>query len=89
MLSIYMISHPSAIISLKELFMNLWKVAGEFDNPKNMMVGSNRTLDVIKAAFHWSPSLILMLLYLDQMSNLVNNWASFTLLIRSEIKGRG
>ena len=42
--------------------MNLWKVAREFDSPKNMMVGLNSPLDVMNVAFHWSPSLIWMLL---------------------------
>ena len=62
---------------------------GELDNLKNMTVGSNNPLEVMKAAFHWSPSLIRMLLYLDWMSNFVKSWASLTLLIRSDIKGRG
>ena len=38
--SIYITNHPSAIISLKESFMNLWKVAGELQSPKNIMVSS-------------------------------------------------
>ena len=89
MLSMNIISHPSAIISLKELFINLWKVAGELDSPKNMMVGSNSPFDMMKAAFHWLLSLILMLLYPDQMLNLAKMVASFTLSIRSEMRGRG
>ena len=52
-------------MSLNESFMNLWKVVGELDSLKNMMVGSNSPFDVMKAAFHWSPSLILILLYPD------------------------
>ena len=76
-------------MSLNELFMNLWKVAGEFDNPKNMTVGSNNSLDVMKAALHWSPSLILMLLYPDQISNFVKMVASFTISMRSEMRGSG
>lgn len=39
MFSMYTTSHPLAIISLKESFMNHWKVAEEFDNPKNITVG--------------------------------------------------
>ena len=31
-------------MSLKESFINLWKVAGEFDNPKNMTVGLKKFL---------------------------------------------
>jgi len=45
-------SHPSAIMSLKESFMNRWKVAGELVRPKNITVGSKRPLWVTKAAFH-------------------------------------
>ena len=76
-------------MSLNKLFMNRWKVAGEFESPKNITVGSNSPLGVMKAAFHSSPSLIRMLLYPDQMSNFVNSLASLTLLMRSEMRGRG
>ena len=76
-------------MSLNESFINLRKVAGEFDSPKNMTVGLNNPLDVMKAAFHWSPSLILMLLYPDCMSNLVKMVTSFTMSIRLEIRGSG
>ena len=31
-----MTSHPSAIMSWKESFMNHWKVAGELVRPKNI-----------------------------------------------------
>lgn len=51
-LSMYTINHPSAIMSLKESFINLWKVTGEFDSPKNIMVGSNNPFEVMNAAFH-------------------------------------
>ena len=76
-------------MSLNESFMNLWKVAGEFDNPKNMTDGSNNSLDVMKAALHWSPSLILMLLYPDQISNFVKMVASLTISMRLEMRGSG
>ena len=82
-------SHPSANMSLNESFMNRWKVAGEFESPKNITVGSNSPFGVMNAAFHSSPSLIRMLLYPDQMSNFVNSLASLTLLMRSEMRGRG
>ena len=49
---IYITSHSSAIMSLNELFINFWKVAGELDNPKNITIGSKSPLWVIKAAFH-------------------------------------
>ena len=48
-----MTSHPSAIMSWKESFMNRWKVAGELVSPKNITVGLKRPLCVMKAAFHW------------------------------------
>ena len=58
-----MTSHPSARRSLKELFINHWKVAGELDWPKNMTIGSNNPLWVMNTSFHWSLSLIQTLLY--------------------------
>ena len=48
-----MMSHPLAIMSRKESFMNRWNVAGELVSPKNMTVGSKSPLWVIKVAFHW------------------------------------
>ena len=62
---------------------------GEFDNPKNMMVGSNNPLDMMRVAFHWSPSLILMLLYLNQISNLVKMVVSLTISMRLDMRGNG
>ena len=50
-------------MSLNESFMNRWKVAGELHRPKNITVGLNSPLLVMKAAFHWSPSRMQMLLY--------------------------
>ena len=55
-----MMSHPSAIMSRKESFMNHWNVAGELVSLKNITVGSKRPLCVMKVAFHWWPSLIHM-----------------------------
>jgi hypothetical protein len=52
-------------------FIIVWKVAGELVSPKNIMVGLNNPLLVMKATFHSSPSLIRMLLYPHRMSNLV------------------
>src|SRR5277367_2755679 len=69
--SIYIINHRSFFISLKILSIIVWKVAGEFQRPKNMTVGSNNPRLVLKAAFHWSPSLIQTLLYPDLRSSLV------------------
>ena len=62
---------------------------GELDSLKNMTVGSNNPYDVIKVAFHWSPSLILMLLYPDQILNFVKMVASLTISMRSEMRGSG
>ena len=51
----------------------VWKVAGEFLSPKNITVGSNNPSGVRNTPFHLSPSLILMLLYPHQISN-VTGW---------------
>jgi len=40
----------------------VWKVAGEFVNPKYITVGSYVPMSIVNAAFHLSPSLILTLL---------------------------
>ena len=66
-------------------------MAGELHNPKNITVGSNNPILVLKAAFHWSPSLIRTLLYPHRMSNLVKYLApeALILFIMSEIRGRG
>ena len=71
-LSIYTLSHPCAISSWKISSIMVWKVAGEFVRPKNITVGSNSPSEVLKAAFHSSPSSILTLLYPHRMSNLEN-----------------
>src|SRR6266478_6920103 len=60
-------------ISLNIWFMVHWKVARVFVSPKNITCGSNSPLGVLKAAFHSSPSLILMLLYPHHMLNLVKS----------------
>jgi len=39
-----------------------WNVAGELHIPKNITVGSKSPQLVVNAPFHWSPSLIRMLL---------------------------
>jgi hypothetical protein len=65
----------------------LWNVAGELQRPKNMTVGSNNPLCVLNAAFHWSPSLIRILLYPHQTLALLKYFAPFSLSIVSEIKG--
>ena len=84
-----MTSHPSTIISLYESFMKHWKVAGKLVRPKNMMVGSKRSLWVMKAGSHWCLSLIWILSYLHCTSNLVKTLASHSLSMRSEIRRRG
>src|SRR6266446_1436489 len=64
-------SHPWATSVRKMVFIIIWKVAGEFVSPKNITVGSNNPLGVRNAAFHSSPSLILMLLYPHRTSTFV------------------
>jgi len=66
-----------------------WNMAGEFVNPKNMTVGSNDTSSVVKATFHLSPSLILILLYPYLKSNFMNTFLISIFLIISEISGSG
>ena len=66
-------NHPSITCRRKMVFIIIWKVAGEFVNPKNMTVGSNSPSGVRKAAFHSSPGLMRILLYPHRMSNLVNS----------------
>ena len=51
--------------------------------------GSKSPLCVMKAAFHWSLSLILTLLYPDLTSILVKTDAPLSLSTRSKIRGRG
>jgi hypothetical protein len=89
MLSMYTVNHCSAISSEKIEFIIIWNVAGELVSPKNMMVGSNNPLLVIKAAFHSSPSLIRTLLYPQWMSNLVYSEQLFNRSISSGIRGSG
>lgn len=69
--------------------MKRWNVAGELQRPKNMTRGSNRPLEVLKAAFHSSPDLIRTLLYPDLRSSFVKNLAPLSLSIRSGMSGKG
>ena len=84
-------THPSLSLSLRMSFTIAWNVAGELHNPKNITVGLNSPILVLKAAFHWSLSLIQTLLYPHCMSNLVKYLAPEALIlsIMSEIRGRG
>ena len=70
-------------------FIIVWKVAGELHKPKNITVGSNNPLFVLNATFHWSPSLIQMLLYPHCTSSLVKYIAPANLSVSSEIRGSG
>jgi len=63
MSSMYTVSQDSAILRAKTKFIIVWNIAEEFVNLKNMTVGSNKPLFVIKAAFHLSSSLMHTLLY--------------------------
>ena len=81
---------PSLSMSSRNMsFMNIWNVAGELHSPKNMTVGSKSPNGVLKAAFHWSPFLIRILLYPFRRSSLVKNFACWSLSIRSAISGSG
>ena len=58
------------------LFIIVWNIAGEFINPKNIMVGLNDPSGVVNTAFYSSPSFILTLLYL-----------CFLLCLKLKVKG--
>ena len=76
-------------MSLKIESIIAWNVAGELHSPKNITVGSKSPRLVENAAFHWSPSFILTLLYPHLTSNLVKYLAPLSLSRISLIKGRG
>jgi hypothetical protein len=69
------------------MFIIHWKVAGELVRLKNMMVGLNSPSEVRKVAFHLSPSLMWMLLYPHQTSNLVNRVHLLSQLMVCEMRG--
>ena len=87
MLSMYTDSHPWATSILKISFIIAWNVAREFVRPKNITRGSKRPWGIRNAAFHSSPSLILMLLYPHLMSNFVNRVYPTSLSITWGISG--
>jgi len=78
---------PTATPSRKIVFIIIWNVAGELVSPKNMTVGSNSPSGMRKAAFHSSPGLILMLLYPQWMSTLVNSVHPASRLITEGMRG--
>jgi len=82
-------SHPSCTSSRKIVFIIIWKVAGELVNLKNITVGSNSPLLVMKATFHSSPRHMWTLLYPQRMLNFVNNARARALLISWGINGSG
>ena len=86
-LSMYMITMHPLIKSLKIESIIDWNIAGELHKPKNITVGLNNPLFVLNAAFHWSPSLIQMLLYPQHTSSLVKYLAPANLSVSSEIRG--
>ena len=86
-LTMYMMSHFSAMRSLKMWFMSAWKVVGELHRSKNITVGLNSSKGMINAAFHLSSGLMRILLYPHQMSILVKIDNPLSLSIRSEISG--
>ena len=85
----YMITMALSIISLKIVSIIDWKVASELHIPKNITVGSNNPLLVLKVAFHWSPSQIWILLYPHHMSSLVKHLVPLSLSSNSFINGSG
>ena len=78
---------PTATPGRKMVFIIIWNVTGEFVSPKNITVGSNNPSRVRKAAFHLSPGLILILLYPQRTSTLVNNVHPANRLIADGMRG--
>ena len=79
--------HPCSMISSNVISIIDWNVAGELHIPKNITVGSNNPLFVLRAAFHSSPCLIQKLLYPHHTSILEKYLAPFNLSISSDISG--
>jgi len=75
--------------SLNRSFIIAWKVAGEFVNPKYMIVGLYAPIYIMNAAFHLSLFLILTLLYPYLKSNFVNTFLFPTPSNISAMKDRG
>ena len=67
----------------------VWNVAGELVSPKYMTIGSQMPKHVLKAAFHWSPSHIRMLLYPHWMSKVEKIKESANADMDSLMFGRG
>jgi hypothetical protein len=84
-----MMTHPSAISSLKMSFIMVWNVASELVSPKNITNGSNNPRLVRNAAFHVSPSLMRILLYPHLTSIFEKYLASDSLSINSDMSGKG
>ena len=81
--------HPRLMMSSNVMSIIDWNVAGELHIPKNITVGSNNPLFVLKAAFHSSPCLIWILLYPHRTSILEKYFAPFNLSMSSDISGKG
>jgi hypothetical protein len=71
------------------LFIKVWNVAGALQSPNVMTVGSNSPRGVLKAALYSLPNLIRILLYPQQISNLVKYIAPSSFSINSGIRGSG
>ena len=80
---------PVLIKSLSNLFIIAWNIAGELVNPKNITIGSKDPSGVVNAAFHSSPSFILMLLYPYLRSIFVKTFFVPIFSNTSDIRGMG
>lgn len=67
--------------------MNPWNMGGELLISKNIMLGWYSPHLVLNAAFHWSPSLIRMLLYPHHTSNFEYTYAPPRSLMSVGISG--
>ena len=84
-----------AIRSLRTSLTNSWNVAGALLSLKGITFGSQcpggcvRVAGVLNAAFHWSPSLMQMLLYPVRRLRAVKSLALANLRVKSSRLGRG
>ena len=87
--SIKLTTFPVLIIFHRISYIMVWNITSEFINLKNITVGSNDPSRVVNAAFHSSPSFILILLYPHLRSIFVNTFLVLMFSTMSKIKDKG
>jgi hypothetical protein len=79
--------HEMSRTSCSISFIQYWKVAGVFVNPKVITVYSNRPFLVQYAVFYLSPLAIRIWCYPSLISRDMSHWADFRQSRAFEIKG--